>query len=191
MPLPNPPLPHYRDWLTKWFWSKPWSMVVYVLVIGLPALLGWVVMLKTILEWLGIKKSILHETLPLPPPLPQHPFGAVRWHLDGCDGRVGIGAMNPKLMVRQIATGVHVDGGGTVCWGLVYLNGGPPSKKKVETALREAGFDFVHNVLTQVVFVWTAIRTGTKGGANHRQQRSLQRGLQRLLGRRRCRRQSV
>ena len=40
-------------------------------------------------------------------------------------------------------------------WGLVYLNGEPPSKKKVENALREAGFDFVHNVLTQAATVWT------------------------------------
>jgi len=63
--------------------------------------------------------------------------------------------MNPRFMVRQVATGVHVDGGGTVFWGLVYLNGEPPGKKKVETALREAGFDFAHNVLTQAADVLT------------------------------------
>ena len=63
--------------------------------------------------------------------------------------------LNPKLMVKQIATGVHVDGGSTVLWGLIYQNGEPPSKKKVEIALREAGFDFAHNVLTQAAFVWT------------------------------------
>ena len=63
--------------------------------------------------------------------------------------------LNPKLLVKQVATGVHVDGGGTVFWGLVYLKGDPPSKKKVEIALREAGFDFAHNVLTQVTFVRT------------------------------------
>jgi hypothetical protein len=63
--------------------------------------------------------------------------------------------LNPQLVVKQIATGVHVDGGGTVFWGLVYLNSEPPSKKKVEVALREAGFDFAHNVLTQAAFVWT------------------------------------
>ncbi len=63
--------------------------------------------------------------------------------------------LNPKLLVKQVATGLHVDGGDTVCWGLVYLNGEPPSKKKVEIALREAGFDFVHNILTQAAFVWT------------------------------------
>jgi hypothetical protein len=63
--------------------------------------------------------------------------------------------MNPKLMVRQVATGVHVDGGCTVFWGLVYMDGRPPSKKEVEAALKEAGFDFVHNVLTQAAYVWT------------------------------------
>jgi hypothetical protein len=63
--------------------------------------------------------------------------------------------MNPKIMVTQVATGVHVDGGCTVLWGLVYLNGQPPSKKEVEAALKEAGFDFVHNVLTQAAYVWT------------------------------------
>ena len=39
--------------------------------------------------------------------------------------------------------------------GLVYLKGEPPSRNKVEAALREAGFDFVHNILTQAAFVWT------------------------------------
>jgi len=63
--------------------------------------------------------------------------------------------LNPQLVVREVATGMHVDGGGTVRWGLVCLNGDPPSKKKVEVALREAGFDFAHNVLTQAALVWT------------------------------------
>ena len=63
--------------------------------------------------------------------------------------------LNPKVMVKQVATGVHVDGGSTVFWGLVYLNGKPPDKKKVEIALRETGFDFAHNVLTQAALVWT------------------------------------
>ena len=66
-----------------------------------------------------------------------------------------VGRLNPKLMVKQIATGMHADGGGTVFWGLVYMNGEPPSKKQVENALREAGFDFAHNVLTQAAYVWT------------------------------------
>ena len=63
--------------------------------------------------------------------------------------------MNPQLIVKQVATGLHVDGGETVFWGLVYLEGEPPGKKKVEIALREAGFDFVHNVLTQAAGVQT------------------------------------
>ena len=63
--------------------------------------------------------------------------------------------LNPKLVVKRVATGVHVDGGETVFWGLVYENGQPPSKKSVEIALREAGFDFVHNVLTQTAYVGT------------------------------------
>ena len=61
--------------------------------------------------------------------------------------------LNPRLLVKRVATGVHVNGGGTVFWALVYLKGEPPSRKKVEIALREAGFDFVHNVLTQVSLV--------------------------------------
>ena len=40
--------------------------------------------------------------------------------------------LNPQLTVREVVTGVHVDGGGTVHWGLVYLKGEPPSRKKVE-----------------------------------------------------------
>jgi hypothetical protein len=57
--------------------------------------------------------------------------------------------LNPQLVVREVATGVHVDGGGTVFWGLVYLQSEPPNKKNVEIALREAGFDFAHNVLVR------------------------------------------
>ncbi len=63
--------------------------------------------------------------------------------------------LNPGLLVKQVATGRHVEGGGTVFWGLVYLDGQPPDKKRVEAALREAGFDFAHNVLTQAAEVWT------------------------------------
>lgn len=63
--------------------------------------------------------------------------------------------LNPQLVVKQVATGVHVDGGSTVFWGLVYLNGKPPEKKMVEMALREAGFDFAHNVVTQMADVRT------------------------------------
>ncbi len=63
--------------------------------------------------------------------------------------------LNSKLLVKQIATGVHVDGGGTVYWGLIYSDGQKLSKKAVEMALRDAGFDFAHNVLTQAANVWS------------------------------------
>lgn len=63
--------------------------------------------------------------------------------------------MNPKLTVRRIATGVHVNGGCTVFWGLVFLEGQSVAKKEVEAALREAGFDFAHNVLVQVADLQT------------------------------------
>ncbi|MGA2799399.1 MAG: hypothetical protein ABSE63_17590 [Thermoguttaceae bacterium] len=33
-----------------------------------------------------------------------------------------VARLNPKLLVTQVATGVHVDGGYTVNWGLVYLD---------------------------------------------------------------------
>ena len=55
--------------------------------------------------------------------------------------------LNPKLTVAQVATGVHINGGPTVFWGLVCLEGQPPTKKEMESALREAGFDFAHGVL--------------------------------------------
>jgi hypothetical protein len=58
--------------------------------------------------------------------------------------------LNPQLRVVQVATGVHVNGGCTVLWGVVYLEGQPPTRKEVEAALREAGFDFAHNVLVQI-----------------------------------------
>jgi hypothetical protein len=74
-----------------------------------------------------------------------------------------LGKMNPKLVVKRAATGVHVNGGGTVFWGMVYLEGEPPSKMKVEIALREAGFDFAHNALTQAAFVWTDHPGGEQG----------------------------
>ncbi len=53
--------------------------------------------------------------------------------------------LNPKLTVSQVATGKHVDGGCTVYWGLVYIEGRPPSDADVQAALKEAGFDFSHN----------------------------------------------
>jgi hypothetical protein len=87
--------------------------------------------------------------------------------------------LNPQLVVKQVATGVHVDGGTTVFWGLVYLQSEPPSKENVEIALREAGFDFAHNVLTQTTDVWM---DHLKDRQPNGKQQCLRRGLRRLLG---------
>ena len=72
--------------------------------------------------------------------------------------------LNPDLMVKPVATGVHVEGGGTVFWGIVYLGEKLPTRQQVENALREAGFDFTHNVLTQAADVLTDHSSDEKGG---------------------------
>jgi hypothetical protein len=50
--------------------------------------------------------------------------------------------LNPRLCVTQIGLGLHVNGGHTVYWGLVHLEGQSVSKAEFEQALRDAGFDF-------------------------------------------------
>lgn len=62
--------------------------------------------------------------------------------------------LNPDLMVEQVATGMHVEGGGTVFWGIVYSDENPPNTEQVKDALREAGFDFGHSALTRVELAW-------------------------------------
>lgn len=57
--------------------------------------------------------------------------------------------LNPQLVVKQVATAMHVDGGGTVLWGLVCLEGQSLTKQDIETALREAGFDFEQSDLAE------------------------------------------
>jgi hypothetical protein len=57
--------------------------------------------------------------------------------------------LNPKLLVTQVATGVHVNGGCTVNWGLVHLEGQPPAEADVAAALKEAGLDTQHNAEIQ------------------------------------------
>ena len=68
--------------------------------------------------------------------------------------------LNPDLMVKQVTTGVHVEGGGTVFWGIVYTAENPPNRQQVEDALREAGFDFKHNTQTHSAFAWSDEPTG-------------------------------
>jgi hypothetical protein len=62
--------------------------------------------------------------------------------------------LNPKLLVIQVATGVHVDGGSTVNWGLVHLDGEPLMDTEVRAALEEAGLDLQHNAEIQVPRIW-------------------------------------
>lgn len=50
--------------------------------------------------------------------------------------------LNPKLTVVQVATGLHVNGGCTVNWALVYMDGHPLTDEDVQAALQEAGLDF-------------------------------------------------
>ena len=57
--------------------------------------------------------------------------------------------LNPKLLVAQVATGVHIDGGYTVNWGLVYMDGQPVTDADVAAALKEAGLDAQHNAEIQ------------------------------------------
>ncbi len=58
--------------------------------------------------------------------------------------------LNPHLRVRQVGMGLHVDTGYTVFWGLVSLEDQEVTRREFDEALREAGFDFQHNV-AQVV----------------------------------------
>jgi hypothetical protein len=61
--------------------------------------------------------------------------------------------MNPKLIVAEVATGMHQNGGRTVFWGLTYLDGQPITRQDVETALEEAGFDSKHGKIEALHFV--------------------------------------
>jgi len=63
--------------------------------------------------------------------------------------------MNPKLIVTQVATGMHVTGDSTVLWGLVHKEGQPLAKEDVEIALLEAGFDFARGGSIQESNLWT------------------------------------
>jgi hypothetical protein len=56
-----------------------------------------------------------------------------------------IARMNPLLRVATLATGVHVNGGCTVFWGLVYSGNQKLTRDDVERALAEAGFDLKRN----------------------------------------------
>ena len=65
-----------------------------------------------------------------------------------------VARLNPKLLVVQVATGLHVDGGCTVNWGLIYLDGQPVTERDVQAALEEAGLDLKHNAEIQLPRIW-------------------------------------
>ena len=62
--------------------------------------------------------------------------------------------LNPKLLVAQVATGVHITGGYTVNWGLVYIESQPLTDADVAAALKEAGLDAQHNAEIQEPRIW-------------------------------------
>ncbi len=62
--------------------------------------------------------------------------------------------LNPNLLVVQVATGVHIEGGYTVNWGLVYMDGQPLTDADVAAALKEAGLDAQHNAEIQPSRIW-------------------------------------
>ena len=62
--------------------------------------------------------------------------------------------LHPMLLVAQVATGVHIDGGYTVNWGLVYMDGQPLTDADVAVALKEAGLDAQHNAEIQEPRIW-------------------------------------
>jgi hypothetical protein len=61
--------------------------------------------------------------------------------------------MNPKLMVVEVATGMHKNGGRTVFWGLAFLEGQLITRQELEDSLAEAGFDFSRGKIQNVPFV--------------------------------------
>ena len=62
--------------------------------------------------------------------------------------------LNPNLIVTRVATGRHINGGPTVVWGVVHLEGTGPDKTEVEAALAKAGYDFGLNAPPQTACLW-------------------------------------
>lgn len=54
--LDTPPQEDYRKKAETWFWSKPWSIVVLILLVGIPAIVGYIEAIRTILSWLGVTR---------------------------------------------------------------------------------------------------------------------------------------
>jgi hypothetical protein len=53
--------------------------------------------------------------------------------------------LNAGLRVKPVAVGIHVNGGPTVYWGVVYHEDNIPSDDLIKMALKNAGFNSNHN----------------------------------------------
>jgi hypothetical protein len=53
--------------------------------------------------------------------------------------------LNPRLRVRQVGMGLHINTGYTVFWGLVSLEDQRVTPQEFRESLTEAGFDFEHS----------------------------------------------
>ena len=62
--------------------------------------------------------------------------------------------LNSQVLVAQVATGIHIDGGPTAVWALVYMDGQPPKEAEIFNALREAGLDMQHNAEIPPSRIW-------------------------------------
>jgi hypothetical protein len=65
-----------------------------------------------------------------------------------------VARLNPQLLVVQVATGMPMNGGYTVNWGLVYLDGQTLTDADVAAALEDAGLDAQHNANIQPSRIW-------------------------------------
>ena len=49
--------------------------------------------------------------------------------------------LNKSLKVVPVTTGRHLNGGNTVHWGMVFVEGECPDEEEIFVALAEAGYD--------------------------------------------------
>ena len=56
--MDNPPKPNYWRHLLEWWFASKWRTTVTAFVIILPLLVQWVVMIQTVLKWIGVGPAI-------------------------------------------------------------------------------------------------------------------------------------
>jgi hypothetical protein len=52
--IEKPPPPDYWHDIQIWFQAWPWSIPVVVVAVGLPLIVEWIRIIRTVLEWLGV-----------------------------------------------------------------------------------------------------------------------------------------